>query len=397
MIVLLAVEFALSAVFLWCAVRRPKLIAGIIALMAIVAGYAYSLFTHSGSAVAGRSMMQAAIYAPASPSGYKLESVPIPSHTERTLLIKVEAAALNPSNYKMLPAQIPFLRHLRSWVIGYDVAGTVISKGSHSDCDVQVGDRVWGMAVSGSIAEYALMSCYESIGMARIPSRLSFEEAAGLPVAALTGLAAYERNLLQRGDQLLVIGASGGCGMFGVSMGVHAFGANVTGLCSTKNVALVESFGAHQVVDYREPVEMERLSAGGPQFDVIYDTVTSDAPEDPNYEPDMRPLLKPGGRYIAIGPSPDPLDKIRAVLDVPAQFFFGLRLQRPGYDWFLLQPTKDRVRKLSKYFDDGLLKSVLIDSTFSIDSEAAMVQAMDRMMSRRAVGKIIVKIKAASV
>merc|ERR1719215_2242396 len=138
-------------------------------------------------------MMNAAVYAPTD-HRYSFERVPVPSHTERSLLLKVEAAALNPSNFKLVMAAVPFVRHMRKWVIGYDVAGTVLSVGSHPDCDVQAGDRVWGTSLSGSIAEYALLSCSEEVGMGRIPSGMSFEEAAGLPVAGLTSLAAYERN-----------------------------------------------------------------------------------------------------------------------------------------------------------------------------------------------------------
>lgn len=395
MMAIVALEVLLAVLVVGLGTKLPKCVGAMALVSSLSLGYAYTLFTYSGAAIVGRGVMRAAIFAPETELGYSFEEVPVPSHTDRTLLIKVEAAGLNPSNFKLVPATIPFVRHLRKWVIGYDVAGTVVSMGSHPDCDVKVGDRVWGMAISGSIAEYTLMSCYESVGVGPIPTKMSFEEAAGLTIAGLTGLAAYERNGLQKGDDVLVIGASGGCGMFGVGIAAHVFAGNVTGLCSTKNVEFVRSLGAAQVVDYRDDAAYQRLKAGGPQFDVIYDTVTSSAPEDPNYEPDMGPLLKPKGRYVVIGPSPNPLDLLRATLDIPARLL-GFGVQREGYDMFLLQANKARVRLLSSWFEQGFLPAVKIDSVFEVDSSAKMAEAMDRMKSRRTTGKIIVKVVTAS-
>lgn len=378
-----------------CTARRPKLCGSLALAVAVSLGYIYSLHIFGGSAVAGKETMTAAVYATDTAEGYRVEQVPVPWHTDRMIMIKVEAAGLNPSNFKMVMAKVPFVRILRRWVIGYDVSGVVVSKGNDPACDVKVGDRVWGMALSGSIAEFAVLSCSELVGMGLIPKRMSFEAAAGLPVAGLTGLAAYERNGLKANENVLVIGAAGGCGMFGVGLAAHAYHANVTGLCSTRNVDLVKSLGAHQVVDYRDKGALQRLEAGGPQFDVIYDTVTSNAPEDPNYEPSMRPLLRAGGRYVAIGPSPDPLDLLRAVLDVPTQLLGLGRIQREGYDFFLLLPSRARVRGLSRMFDKDVLPEVHIDSVISVSSTADIVKAMDLMKSRRTTGKIILKVVAA--
>ena len=156
---------------------------------------------------------------------------------------------------------------------------------------------------------------------------------------ALTSQEAWDRTNLKKGDSALVIGASGGCGTFGVTL-AKALGATVTGICSTKNVKLVYELGADAVVDYRKTLEMDKLKAGGKQFDVIYDTVTSFAPEDPDYEPDMRPLLKQGGRYVAINGSP--LDWILGIWEkILFKKYFGMKIQREHYDLFLLTPTVD--------------------------------------------------------
>merc|ERR1719251_423218 len=108
----------------------------------------------------------------------------------------------------------------------------------------------------------------------------------------------------------------------------------------------------------------------------------------------MRPLLRPQGRYVAIGPSPNPIDFLRAALDVPVQFLGLPGIQREGYDFFLLSPSRTRVRQLGSWYEKGLLPSVAIDSTVIVDSDAKIQEAMDRMESRRTVGKIVLKVQS---
>jgi len=335
--------------------------------------------------------MRAAVYTIGEDVGWKMSTVPVPHHSDYSVLLRVKAVALNPSNFKhpMIPAAWPFVRHLREWPIGYDVAGEVLSVGRTTACDVRVGDRVWGMSL-GVAGQYAVASC--SL-LAPIPAQLSFEEAAGLGVAGLTTALGYNRSSLQKGQSVLVIGASGGCGQFGVTI-AGAIGAKVTGVCGKRNVDFVKRLqpSPHKVIDYSSKEDMANLVAGGQQFDLIYDTVSSGAPEDPNYEVQMRPLLKPGGLYQAIGgPVPDPLDQVRAVLDVVTRSF-GVSAQRKDYDWFLLMPSKNLMHHLNSFFESGQIPNVPIDSTFDVlSSDSAIGEAMLRQKSRRAIGKIILK------
>jgi NADPH:quinone reductase-like Zn-dependent oxidoreductase len=223
--------------------------------------------------------------------------VPVPDHSSSQLLVEVKAAGLNPSNYKLSLARVPFVRHLNGGmhVVGYDVAGVALSVGSDSSCDgLRVNDAIYGFA-AGAFAEYAVLSCSRA---ARSPKSISASAAAGLPVAALTSLAAWELAGIKKGTDVLVLGASGGCGIFGVSI-ANVLGARVTGLCSSKNVDFVRSLGASAVVDYKDPAALQALISSPPRFDIIYDTVSSFDPVDPDYEPTMRPLLKPNGRYRA--------------------------------------------------------------------------------------------------
>lgn len=260
--------------------------------------------------------------------------------------------------------------------------------GSAESCQqFRVGDRIYGVA-TGSMAEFATAMC-SMAGPA--PRGLSDQQVASLPVAAFTSLEALHRGGLSEGKSVLVIGASGGTGVFGVSIG-KALGGHVTGICSGRNKEFVAGFGPDRLVDYTSDAEMNALIAEGQQFDMIYDTVTSFAPEDPNYEPTMRPLLLPGGKYVAI--NGEPLDWVRGALDgfvaAPLLGFSGL-LQRKDYDLFLLYPHTDLINELTALFDGGLLGDVPIDSTFDLTQDG-LNSAFEKLKGRRVRGKIVINI-----
>ena len=260
--------------------------------------------------------------------------------------------------------------------------------GSAQSCQrFHVGDRIYGIAM-GSMAEFATAMC-SMAGPA--PRALADVQVASLPVAALTSLEALHRGGLEKGKRVLVIGASGGTGVFGVSIG-KALEGHVTGICSGRNKAFVSGFGPDRLVDYTSEEEMRDLVAEGPQFDMIYDTVTSFAPEDPNYEPSMRPLLLPRGKYVAI--NGEPLDWVRGAVDgfisAPLLGVSGL-LQRKDFDLFLLYPHADLINELTSLFDAGLLGDVPIDSTFEL-SQDGLDAAFEKLKGRRVRGKIVITI-----
>ena len=393
-----AIEAATLAVLLLLACCSRRLTCILCLLGAILLGGFEALrgsnlhlsqLTYDSTKVVGRSSMRAAVYTVGEDLGWRMADIPIPHHSSFSALIQVKAVALNPSNFKhpMITATWPFVRHLREdWPVGYDVSGVVLSVGASSGCSVQVGDKVWGISI-GVAGEFAVLPCFLTVP---IPGKLSFEEAAGLGVAGLTTLMGYERAGLGPDQHVLVVGASGGCGQFGVML-AGAMGARVSGICGAHNVDFVKQLhtGVDAVVDYKHPFQMASLISKGKHFDVIYDTVTSSAPEDPNYEPILGQLRKTNGTYLAIGPCPKPMDQFRAFLDGFTRPF-GLNLQREGYDWFFLLPTKSRMLKLNSFFDSGKLTAVPVDSKYdALASDDAIVQAMDRQKSRRAVGKIL--------
>jgi len=245
------------------------------------------------------------------------------------------------------------------------------------------GDEVYGLTFLGSMAEYTSIPCEK---VTKKPKGMSFEVAAGLPVVSVTTEQSYSLINLTKGQHVLVVGASGGCGIFGVTM-AKAIGAKVTAICSTKNVEYVKSLGADVVVDYKDQAQMDKLKAGGQVFDVVYDTVTSFDPVDPDYEPIAFPLLKPSGEYVAINGAVS--DWARAIF-APLFEVFGVALQRPRYHLLIFTPHRNLMEKVNALFERGLIPLPPIDMQIKLDSDAALRKAWDRQKSRRAVGKIVV-------
>ncbi len=199
---------------------------------------------------------------------------PHPACAPDEVLVDVRAAATNPLDWHMLTGTPLILRPSEGLrrpkrpVLGADFAGVVIEVGrevSSDDDGISVGDEVFGEG-HGAFAE---VMAVKPRHLAVKPASLSFEEAAAVPVAGLTALQALrDKAEVTPGQRVLVVGASGGVGTFGVQI-ARAMGAEVTGVCSGRNVELVESLGAGRVVDYTTtPID----GWGGP-YDVVFDTV----------------------------------------------------------------------------------------------------------------------------
>ena len=199
-----------------------------------------------------------------------LDTLPVPTPGPAEVLVKVHAGGLDRGTWHLMAGE-PFVVRMMFGlgrptqpVLGIDVAGVVVAVGD----DVTrfaAGDEVFGIA-RGSFAEYAVAT---EAKLAKKPAAVSFEQAAVTPVSGLTALqAVHDRGGVAPGQRVLVIGASGGVGTFAVQIAV-ALGATVTAVCSTRNVELVRSLGAHDVIDYTE----RDVTDGDERFDVIFDVV----------------------------------------------------------------------------------------------------------------------------
>lgn len=210
------------------------------------------------------------------------------------MLIRVRAAALNPLDWKLMKGR-PWLLRLVMGLHkvkhpGVDVAGEVESVGP-GVTQFKPGDQIFG-GCRGAVADYV---CAPASALAIKPANVSFEAAAAVPIAGWTALQGLrDKGHVAAGQRVLINGAAGGVGTFAVQIAKH-FGADVTGVCSTKNVELVGSIGADQVIDYTR----QELSEGDGQYDLILDCVGNRSVEE------VRRVLKPKGTCVRIGADPD--------------------------------------------------------------------------------------------
>lgn len=233
------------------------------------------------------------------PEVLELEEVPKPSPEDDDVLVAVHAASVNAADWHLMRADPPLVRLMgfgllkpNEPILGADVAGRVESVGSAVSA-FEPGDEVFGDLSECGHGGFAEFACAPADALALKPSSLTFEEAAAVPLAAVTALQGLrDEGGVRQGDRALITGASGGVGSFAVQM-AKSFGAEVTGLCSTEKRDLVSSIGADHVIDYTR----EDFTAGERQYDVIFDAG--------GYRSIVacRRALRPDGRYVFVGGS----------------------------------------------------------------------------------------------
>src|SRR5947208_12980794 len=231
-----------------------------------------------------------------SPDVLRLEEIEKPTAGDDEVLIKVRAAAVNPLDLlfrgtSYMVRMITGLRKPKDTRLGVDVAGQVEAVGRNVT-QFKPGDAVFGTC-KGAFAEYV---CASESAVVVKPDNVTFEQAASVPIAALTALQGLrlgglgDKGHIQPGHKVLINGASGGVGTFAVQI-AKSFGAEVTGVCSTRNVEMVQSLGADHVIDYTK----EDFTKGGQRYDVILDNVGNHSLSE------YRRLLTPNGTYVLIG------------------------------------------------------------------------------------------------
>jgi NADPH:quinone reductase-like Zn-dependent oxidoreductase len=237
--------------------------------------------------------MQAIVYRTyGPPHALRLEETEKPAPSDGQVLIRVRAASVNPYDWHFMRGEPYPLRLMTGLLkprltrLGADAAGEVEAVGT-GVTQFKTGDAVFGLC-KGAFAEYA---CASATVMALKPASVTFEQAASVPIAGLTALQALrDKGRLQPGQSLLINGAGGGVGTFAVQI-AKAFGAEVTGVCSARNVELVRSLGADRVIDYTR----EDATSSGGRYDLFFDCVGNHA-----LKARLR-VLKPRGIYVGIG------------------------------------------------------------------------------------------------
>jgi len=225
------------------------------------------------------------------PDVLKVEEVEKPVPNDNQLLVKVRAAAVNPLDLTIrgtfLLRPLSGLRKPKDTRLGVDYAGTVEAVGKNVT-NFRPGDEVFG-GKTGAFAEYICVLADRAVVLK--PPNMTFEQAASVPVAAITALQGLrDKGKIQAGQKVLINGASGGVGTFAVQIS-KSFGTEVTGVCSTRNVEMVRSIGADHVIDYTEA----DFTRSGEQYDVLFDCVGHHSLSE------CRRVITPGGIYVGVG------------------------------------------------------------------------------------------------
>src|SRR6266571_3589194 len=238
--------------------------------------------------------MKAIVYCDYGLANLKLQDIEKPTPTDDQLLVRVRAASVNPYDWHFVEGT-PYvmramgvgLRKPKDTHLGVDFAGTVEAVGKNVT-QFKSGDEVFG-GRGGAFAQYVCPRATRAVALK--PANVSFEEAASVNIAGITALQALrDKGKVQPGQKVLINGASGGVGTFAVQI-AKSFGADVTGVCSTRNVDMVRSLGADHVIDYTK----EDFAKSAERYDVILDNV-------PNHSlSDCRGVLTPKGKYVMIG------------------------------------------------------------------------------------------------
>ena len=312
--------------------------------------------------------MQAVIYRRYGPPDV-LETADVsePAVGHDQLFVRVRATSVNPIDWKFRSGtpRIPLFGRTR--IPGLDVAGEVVRSGS-SVTRFKPGDEIYAMLsafAGGGCAEYAAVP---ERSAAVKPRNLTFEEAAAVPLAALTALHTLrDRARIQAGDRVLINGASGGVGSFAVQI-ARMFGAEVTGVTSGKNLDLVRSLGAHHAIDYT----VGDFTTGDRSYDVIFDTVSSRSFRQ------CRAALSPRGIYLAT------LPQLSTVIRMITGAVFGGKRSRV----IMVRPSGPDLDRLREWIEAGRLHPV-IDRVFPLRETAA---AHAYSETGHAKGKIVITV-----
>ncbi len=274
--------------------HRQLLITGF-CLVALLLGRAARAQEHEQRSQTAATMMRAIVYHDfGSPDVLRVEEIPKPVPNDNQVLVRVRAAAINPLDWHYMEGS-PYIARLLGFGLvkpknprlGVDYSGTVEAAGKNVT-QFKPGDDVFG-GRDGALAEYVCGLPDKAIVLK--PANVTFDQAASVGIAGVTALQGVrDKGKVQPGQKVLINGASGGVGTFAVQI-AKSFGADVTGVCSTRHLDLVRSLGADQVIDYTK----EDFTKNGQLYDVIIDNVGNHSLLE------CRRVLKPNGRYVLIG------------------------------------------------------------------------------------------------
>ena len=321
------------------------------------------------------------------PDVLKCEEAEIPSPKEDQVLLRVRAAAVNPMDCGLMKGKPYFMRFLfgfpkpRVTRPGRDVAGQVEAVG-RSVTRFKPGDEVFGVCtggswmakVDGAFAEYV---CTLETALVVKPENVTFEQAASVPIAALTALQGLrDKGCIQPGQNVLINGAAGGVGTFAVQI-AKALGARVTGVCSTQNVDMVRRIGADHVVDYTR----QDFTKGGEKYDLVFDLVGNHSFIE------IRRVLIPNGVFVGAGVVGAPKSMIGMLGGLISTILVSLVVSQ-RYATFVAKVNNNDLNFMRELLASGKVTPV-IDRVFPLSETAEAMRYQDQGHAR---GKVVVTV-----
>ena len=313
----------------------------------------------------------------------KLEDVEKPVPDDDQILVKIHAVSVNPYDWHFVEGT-PYvmrafgvgLRKPKEIRLGVDFAGTVEAVGKNVT-QFKPGDEVFG-GRDGAFAEYV---CRRAVGaVAPKPAGLTFEQAASINIAGITALQGVrDKGQVQAGQKVLINGASGGVGTFAVQI-AKSFGAEVTGVCSTRNLEMVRSLGADRVIDYTK----EDFAKGDQHFDVILDNVGNHSLSE------YRRLLTPNGVYVLIGGGGASEQGFLGGLAKALNAAVYSKFVKQKMGMMLADPSTKDLTLLADMMQSGKIKPV-IDRTYKSLSE--IPDAIRYVEEGHARGKVVITVE----
>ena len=313
--------------------------------------------------------------------------MPRPALRDDEVLVEVHAAGVNPLDAKIRDGAFKLILPYRPpLVLGHDLAGVVVEIGARVQ-QFKPGDEVYARADDFRIGTFAEFVAVKEASLALKPKGLTMEEAASVPLAALTAWQALvEKGQLKKAQKVFIQAGSGGVGTLAIQLAKH-LGARVATTTSTANVALVKSLGADIVIDYKTQAFEEVLR----DCDVVLNSQDGEA-----LEKSLR-VLKAGGKLVSISGPPDPAFG----KDIGASGFMRLMMRLLswgvrrkargrgiGYTFLFMKASGSQLREITRLFDAGAIRPV-VDRVFPFESTN---EALAYVEAGRAKGKVVVKI-----
>ena len=354
----------------------------IIILIGVFAIYAWATGARQEPIETGEPHMKAVVYTNyGSPDVLEIRDIKKPAPNDDQILIKVRAASINPLDWHFMEGT-PYimrmmgvgLRKPKDPRLGVDMAGQVEAVGKNVT-QFKPGDEVFG-GRTGAFAEYVCARADRAVVLK--PANLTFEQAACVPIAAITALQGLrDQGKVQPGQKVLINGASGGVGTFAVQI-AKSFGADVTGVCSTRNLDLVRSLGADHVIDYTK----EDFTKGEQRYDVILDNVGTQPLAG------FKRALTPKGICVMIGGGGPNDGGLIGPMGRPVKALLMSPFISQKMGMFMDDLTKQYLTILSDLMQAGKVKPV-IDRTYPLSQIAEAIRYLEQGHAR---GKVVITV-----